>query len=49
LFITEDLDELLEVSDVVSIMFDGKLTGPFPSEKLEKRDIGLMMTGGDVS
>mgnify|MGYP001161055684 FL=1 len=49
LFITEDLDELLDVSDVVSIMFDGKLTGPFPSDKLEKRDIGLMMTGGNVS
>ncbi len=48
LFITEDLDELLLVSDVVSVMFDGKLIGPYPSEELEKREIGLMMTGGDV-
>jgi len=48
LFITEDLDELLLVSDVISIMFDGKLMGPYNSEKLEKREIGLMMTGGGV-
>ena len=48
LLVTEDLDELLLVSDVISIMFDGKLMGPYPAEKLKKREIGLMMTGGGI-
>jgi simple sugar transport system ATP-binding protein len=45
LFVTEDLDELLLISDQVSVMFNGSLTSPKHAKNLEKREIGLMMTG----
>ena len=45
LFVTEDLDELLSISDRVSVMYNGTLSIPKDASVLEKREIGLMMTG----
>ena len=45
LFVTEDLDELLLISDKVSVMYNGSLTLAKKVKELEKREIGMMMTG----
>ncbi|MDG2474249.1 MAG: ATP-binding cassette domain-containing protein [Paracoccaceae bacterium] len=45
LFVTEDLDELLLISDKISVMYNGSITTPKDAKTLEKREIGLMMTG----
>ena len=45
LFVTEDLDELLLISDKISVMYNGSLTNPRKAKNLEKRELGLMMTG----
>jgi len=48
LVVTEDLDELLLISDKVSVMYNGSLTAAKQAKKLEKREIGLMMTGSKI-
>ncbi len=48
LFVTEDLDELLLISDKISVMYNGSLTTPRTQKQLEKREIGLMMTGAQL-
>lgn len=45
LLITEDLDELLRLSDQVVVMRSGTLTQPLPAESLSVRQLGLLMTG----
>ena len=48
LVVTEDLDELLLISDKVSVMYNGSLTAPKQAKELTKREIGLMMTGTKI-
>jgi ABC-type uncharacterized transport system ATPase subunit len=48
LVVTEDLDELLLISDKVSVMYNGSLTTAKQAKELEKREIGLMMTGSTI-
>lgn len=43
--VTTDLDELLEVSDEVIVMFDGTLVGPFLRRDVDANTLGLAMTG----
>ena len=45
LLISEDLDEILAVSDRIAVLFDGKLIGPIENEKPDVKMIGQMMTG----
>ncbi len=44
LLVSEDLDEILALSDRVGIMFGGELVGVVPA-KTSRETIGLMMTG----
>jgi general nucleoside transport system ATP-binding protein len=46
LLISEELDEILALSDRVDVMYEGKVVGSFPSEAAEIGRIGLLMTGG---
>ena len=48
LFVTEDLDELLVISDKISVMYNGHLKTPKVAKHLEKRELGLMMTGVEL-
>ena len=43
--ISQDLDELLEVSDVFAVLNEGRLTKPVPVKGLTMDQIGLMMGG----
>ena len=45
LLVSEDLDELLALSDRIAVMFEGKVTGLVEREKVNIEEIGLLMTG----
>ncbi|MCH9705150.1 MAG: ABC transporter ATP-binding protein [Proteobacteria bacterium] len=45
LLLTEDLDELFALSDQVAVMFSGALSEFHPADKINIRQIGLMMSG----
>lgn len=45
LLISEELDELLELSDRVAVIYEGELVGEFEAESADINTIGLMMTG----
>ena len=43
--ISQDLDEILEISDRIAVMTHGRLSRPRPRSDLPREAIGLMMTG----
>jgi len=46
LWINEDLDELMIVSDRIAVLHQGRLVGTFNREEFDKYKIGLLMIGG---
>jgi simple sugar transport system ATP-binding protein len=46
LLISEDLDELLAVSDRVAVMFEGRVVDVVPAAGADVAALGLMMAGG---
>jgi simple sugar transport system ATP-binding protein len=44
--ISEELDEVLSLTDRVVVMYEGRIVGSFPSESADIHEIGLLMTGG---
>ena len=49
LLISEDLDEILALSDRVVVMYEGELTGEFDPDVATVEEIGLAMAGGERS
>jgi general nucleoside transport system ATP-binding protein len=47
LVISQDLDELFEVSDAISVMHDGRLSAPMSRAEASFEKIGLLMGGAD--
>ena len=45
LFIGEDLDVLIELSDRIMVLCHGKISGIVDAKNTSKEEIGLMMTG----
>ena len=45
LLISEDLDEILSLSDWVAPLYEGKLMGMIPIEQVKKERVGAMMAG----
>jgi len=45
LLISEDLEEILSLSDRIAVIFEGKITGIVRSDEAKLEDIGLMMAG----
>ncbi len=43
--VSEDLDELLALSDHMVVMFQGNIVGRFPTESASVQEIGMLMTG----
>ena len=48
LMISEDLDEVMALSDRILVMFDGRIVGEMSGDEAEVEKIGLMM-GGTVA
>ena len=46
LLISEDLDEVMSLSDRIGVIFEGKIVGTMDARKAKKVEIGLMMAGG---
>ena len=49
LVISQDLDELFEVSDSIAVMHNGHLSTPMPLAEATRERIGLLMGGADSS
>ena len=45
LLISEDLDELLALSDRIAVIYEGEIMGIVPAEEANVEEIGLMMAG----
>jgi len=45
LIIGEDLDELISLSDKISVIYNGQLSAPLYTDNLDKLKIGMMMSG----
>jgi len=48
LLISEDLDEVLSLSDRVAVMYEGRIVGLFDAADADVAEIGLLMTGGSA-
>ena len=46
LLISEDLDEILALSDRIAVMYEGAILGEFDTSKADVEEIGLLMAGG---
>ena len=49
LLITEDLDELLMLSDRIAVIYNGNLSKSYSVEELDRTRIGLMMAGDEFN
>ena len=49
LLITEDLDELLMLSDRIAVIYNGNLSKSYSVEELDRTRIGLMMAGEEFN
>ena len=45
LLISEDLEEVLTLSDRVAVIYSGRLSEPMLNQSIDKIELGLMMTG----
>ena len=45
--VSQDLDELFEVSDAIAVMHNGKLSVPLPIAEATYEKIGLLMGGAE--
>ena len=46
LLVSEDLDEIMMVSDRIAVMYEGRLLSAVSAEEVTKEEIGAQMTGG---
>lgn len=45
LVISEDLDEVMELSDRIAVMYEGRIMGIIPASEASEEKLGLMMAG----
>ena len=45
LLISEDLEELLELADLIAVLFEGRIMGILPADEADVETLGLMMAG----
>ena len=45
LLISEDLDEILQLSDRILVLYEGQIMGIVPAEEAVLEELGLMMAG----
>jgi simple sugar transport system ATP-binding protein len=45
LVISEDLDELVRISDRVAVIYEGRIMETFSAHEVDEEEIGLLMAG----
>ncbi len=48
LLVSGDLDEVIQLSDRIAVMFEGRFVGIVRPEEVTREEIGLMMSGSEV-
>lgn len=46
LLISLELDEVMNVSDTIAVIYDGSIVGTFEQNQVDEKTIGLLMAGG---
>jgi simple sugar transport system ATP-binding protein len=46
LLVSEDLEEIMTISDRIAVMFEGRVAGIVDAAEAEVEEIGSMMVGG---
>ena len=46
LLVSLELDEIMSLSDVIDVIFDGQIVSSIPGKEANENDLGLMMAGG---
>ena len=46
LLVSFELDEIMSLSDVIDVIFDGRIVSSIPGAQANENDLGLMMAGG---
>ena len=46
LLVSFELDEIMSLSDVIDVIFDGRIVSTIPGDQANENDLGLMMAGG---
>jgi len=49
LLVSFELDEIMSLSDVIDVIFDGKIVSTVPGKEANENDLGLMMAGGKTA
>lgn len=49
LLISFELDEIMDVSDTIAVLYDGKIVATFKQGEVDEKTIGLLMAGGGAS
>lgn len=47
LLVSFELDEIMSLSDVIDVIFDGQIVGSIPGSEADENELGLMMAGGE--
>ncbi|MBR1566949.1 MAG: ATP-binding cassette domain-containing protein, partial [Oscillospiraceae bacterium] len=46
LLVSFELDEIMSLSDIIDVIFDGQIVASIPGKEANENDLGLMMAGG---
>ncbi len=46
LLVSFELDEIMSLSDVIDVIFDGRIVASIPGKEADENQLGLMMAGG---
>ena len=46
LLVSFELDEIMSLSDIIDVIFDGQIVSSIPGSEANENDLGLMMAGG---
>ena len=49
LLISEDLDEVMQLSDRIAVLYEGEIVGTMPAAGANREQLGLMMAGAQRS
>ena len=47
LLVSFELDEIMSLSDIIDVIFDGKIVSSIPGAEANENELGLMMAGGN--